>query len=68
MSGGLAALLDDVATMAKMAAASIDDVGLAAGRASAKSELASHAPPSQPGHTGGASRDRRGRGRSRRSR
>lgn len=36
MSGGLAALLDDVATMAKMAAASIDDVGLAAGRASAK--------------------------------
>ena len=36
MSGGLAALLDDVATMAKLAAASVDDVGAAAGRASAK--------------------------------
>lgn len=36
MSGGLAALLDDVAVLARMAAASVDDVGLAAGRASAK--------------------------------
>ena len=36
MSGGLAALLDDVAAMAKMAAASVDDVGAAAGRASTK--------------------------------
>ncbi len=36
MSGGLAALMDDVATLARMAAASIDDVGAAAGRASAK--------------------------------
>ncbi len=36
MSGGLAALLDDVATMAKLAAASVDDVGAAAGRASSK--------------------------------
>ena len=36
MSGGLAALLDDVAAMAKMAAASTDDVAAAAGRASAK--------------------------------
>ncbi len=36
MSGGLAALLDDIAAMAKLAAASIDDVGAAAGRASAK--------------------------------
>ena len=36
MSGGLAALLDDIATMAKLAAASVDDVGAAAGRASAK--------------------------------
>ncbi len=36
MSGGLAALLDDVAALAKMAAASVDDVGAAAGRASAK--------------------------------
>jgi predicted DNA repair protein MutK len=36
VSGGLAALLDDVAAMAKMAAASVDDVGAAAGRASAK--------------------------------
>ncbi len=36
MSGGLAALLDDIAALAKVAAASIDDVGLAAGRASAK--------------------------------
>ena len=36
MSGGLAALLDDVATIAKMAAASVDDVSLAAAKASAK--------------------------------
>ncbi|SER24111.1 DUF808 domain-containing protein [Microlunatus flavus] len=36
MSGGLAALLDDVAALARMAAASVDDVGAAAGRASAK--------------------------------
>jgi uncharacterized protein len=36
MSGGLAALLDDVATMAKLAAASVDDIGAAAGRASTK--------------------------------
>ncbi len=36
MSGGLVALLDDVATLTKLAAASVDDVGAAAGRASAK--------------------------------
>ena len=36
MSGGLAALLDDIASLARLAAASIDDVGAAAGRASAK--------------------------------
>ena len=36
MSGGLFALLDDIAAMAKLAAASIDDVAAAAGRASAK--------------------------------
>ena len=36
MSGGIVGLLDDVAAMAKLAAASIDDVGAAAGRASAK--------------------------------
>ncbi|GAA1436764.1 DUF808 domain-containing protein [Microlunatus lacustris] len=36
MSGGLAALLDDVAAMARLAAASVDDIGAAAGRASAK--------------------------------
>lgn len=36
MSGGLAALLDDIAALAKLAAASIDDVGAAAARASAK--------------------------------
>ena len=36
MSAGLFALLDDVATLAKLAAASVDDVGAAAGRASAK--------------------------------
>ena len=36
MAGGLFALLDDVATLAKLAASSIDDVGAAAGRASAK--------------------------------
>ena len=36
MAGGLAALLDDIAAFAKLAAASIDDVGAAAGRASVK--------------------------------
>lgn len=36
MSGGLVALLDDVAVLAKMAAASLDDIGAAAGRATAK--------------------------------
>jgi predicted DNA repair protein MutK len=36
MASGLAALLDDVAALAKLAAASVDDVGMAAGRASAK--------------------------------
>jgi hypothetical protein len=36
MASGLAALLDDVATIAKVAAASIDDVGAAAGKAGAK--------------------------------
>jgi predicted DNA repair protein MutK len=36
MAGGLFALLDDVAALAKAAAASIDDVGIAAGKASAK--------------------------------
>ena len=36
MSGGLVALLDDVATLARAAAASVDDIGLAAGKASAK--------------------------------
>ena len=36
MSGGLFALLDDVAVLARMAAASVDDIGAAAGRATAK--------------------------------
>ena len=36
MSGGLFGLLDDVASLAKMAAASVDDVGAAAGRATGK--------------------------------
>src|SRR3954470_6019092 len=36
MSGGLFALLDDVAALARLAAASIDDVGAAAGRATTK--------------------------------
>jgi predicted DNA repair protein MutK len=36
VSGGLAALFDDIAALAKMAAASVDDVGAAAGKASAK--------------------------------
>ena len=36
MAGGLAALLDDIAALAKLAAASVDDVTAAAGRASAK--------------------------------
>jgi len=36
MSGGLVGLLDDVAAIAKLAAASVDDIGAAAGRASAK--------------------------------
>ncbi len=37
MAGGLVALLDDIATLAKLAASSIDDVAAAAGRASTKS-------------------------------
>jgi len=36
MPGGLIALLDDVAAMAKLAAASLDDVGAAAGKAGSK--------------------------------
>lgn len=36
MAGGLAALLDDIAALARMAAANIDDVAAAAGRASVK--------------------------------
>ena len=36
MAGGLVGLLDDVAALAKLAASSIDDVGVAAGRASVK--------------------------------
>jgi hypothetical protein len=36
VSAGLFGLLDDIAALAKLAAASIDDVGAAAGRASAK--------------------------------
>jgi predicted DNA repair protein MutK len=36
VSGGLFALLDDVAALARMAAASVDDIGAAAGRASVK--------------------------------
>jgi predicted DNA repair protein MutK len=36
MAGGLVGLLDDVAALAKLAAASIDDVAAASGRASAK--------------------------------
>ena len=36
MAGGLVALLDDVAALAKLAAASVDDVAAAAGRAGVK--------------------------------
>ena len=36
MAGGLVALLDDVAVIARAAAASVDDIGVAAGRASVK--------------------------------
>jgi predicted DNA repair protein MutK len=36
MAGGLVGLFDDVAALAKMAAASVDDVGAAAGKASVK--------------------------------
>ena len=36
MAAGLVALLDDVAVFARAAAASVDDIGVAAGRASAK--------------------------------
>ncbi|HET8594639.1 MAG TPA: DUF808 domain-containing protein [Intrasporangium sp.] len=36
MAGGLVALLDDIAALVKLAAASVDDVGAAAGRASVK--------------------------------
>ncbi|MGV3591731.1 MAG: DUF808 domain-containing protein [Gammaproteobacteria bacterium] len=36
MASGLSALLDDIATIAKVAAASVDDIGAAAGKAGAK--------------------------------
>ena len=36
MAVGLAALLDDIAAIAKLAAASVDDVGAAAGKATVK--------------------------------
>jgi len=36
MASGLSALLDDIATIAKVAAASIDDIGAASGKAGAK--------------------------------
>jgi predicted DNA repair protein MutK len=36
MSGGLVGLLDDIAALARMAAASVDDIGAAAGRAGVK--------------------------------
>lgn len=36
MAGGLVGLLDDVAALAKLAAASVDDIGAAAGKASVK--------------------------------
>ncbi|MGF1661751.1 MAG: DUF808 domain-containing protein [Kineosporiaceae bacterium] len=36
MSGGLVSLLDDVAALARLAAASVDDIGTAAGRAGVK--------------------------------
>jgi predicted DNA repair protein MutK len=36
MPGGLAALLDDISALVKLTAASVDDIGLAAGRAGAK--------------------------------
>src|SRR5215218_5392034 len=36
MSAGLFGLLDDVAALAKLAAASVDDIGAATGRATAK--------------------------------
>src|SRR6478736_3036665 len=36
MAGGLVALLDDIAALVKLAAASVDDVGAAAAKASAK--------------------------------
>ncbi len=36
MAGGLVGLLDDIAALARLAAASVDDVGVAAGRASMK--------------------------------
>jgi predicted DNA repair protein MutK len=36
VAGGLVALLDDVAVLARAAAASVDDIGVAAGRASVK--------------------------------
>ena len=36
MPGGLAALLDDISALVKLTAASVDDIGVAAGRAGAK--------------------------------
>ena len=59
MPSGLAALLDDVATIAKMAATSVDDVSAAAGRASMKAagEVVDDAAVT-PGYAMGFSPDR----------
>ena len=59
MSGGLVALLDDVAAIAKLAAASLDDVGAAAGRAGAKAAgVVIDDAAVTPGYVAGLSPDR----------
>src|SRR3954467_15158606 len=48
MSAGLFGLFDDIATLARMAAASVDHVGAAAGRASAQAAGVGVADPAGP--------------------
>lgn len=59
MAGGLFALLDDIALIARSAAASVDDVATLAGRTSIKQpELSSMTPLSPPRSTSKASSPR----------
>src|SRR5690606_34044611 len=59
MAGGLVGLFDDVAALAKLAAASVDDIGAAAGRASMKTAgVVIDDAPVTPGYVRGLAAER----------